>query len=69
MTTAFQEIALLLAAAIHPIQAPVGEIAAALGVGVLTVLLILPRRGVIARWRGLVLLAAYAAFVMATLTL
>jgi cation:H+ antiporter len=57
------------AAAIHPIQAPVGEIAAALVVGVLTVLLILPRRGVIARWRGLVLLAAYAAFVMATLTL
>ncbi|MDP2834029.1 MAG: calcium/sodium antiporter [Pseudomonadota bacterium] len=57
------------AAAIHPIQAPVGEIAAALGFGVLTVLLILPRRGVIARWRGIVLLAAYAAFVTATLAL
>jgi len=57
------------AAAIHPIQAPVGEIAAALGFGVLTVLLILPRAGAISRWRGLVLLAAYAAFVTVTLTL
>ena len=56
------------AAAIHPIQAPVGEIAAALVIGVLSVLLILPRAGVIARWRGLALLTAYAAFVAATLT-
>lgn len=57
------------AAAIHPIQAPVGEIAAALVFGVLSVLLILPHAGVIPRWRGVVLLAAYAAFVAATLTL
>jgi cation:H+ antiporter len=56
------------AAAIHPIQAPVGEISAALGFGALTVLLILPRASVIQRWRGGVLLLAYAAFVTATLT-
>jgi cation:H+ antiporter len=56
------------AAAIHPIQAPVGEIAAALVFGVLSMLLILPRAGVIPRWRGLALLTAYAAFVTATLT-
>jgi cation:H+ antiporter len=56
------------AAAIHPIQAPVGEIAAALVFGVLSMLLILPRAGVIPRWRGLALLLAYAAFVTATLT-
>ncbi|MDP2787558.1 MAG: calcium/sodium antiporter [Pseudomonadota bacterium] len=57
------------AAALHPIQAPVGEIAAALGFGVLTVLLILPRAGAISRRRGFVLLAAYVAFVTATLAL
>lgn len=57
------------AAAIHPIQAPVGEIAAAAGFGALTVLLILPHAGRLSRRRGLVLLAAYAAFVTATLTL
>lgn len=56
------------AAAIHPIQAPVGEITAALGFGALTLLLILPRAGVIQRWRGGVLLLAYAAFEAATLT-
>jgi len=56
------------AAAIHPIQAPVDEITATLGFGALTVLLILPRAGVIQRWRGGVLLLAYAAFVTATLT-
>ena len=56
------------AAAIHPIPAPVGEITATLGFGALTVLLILPRAGVIQRWRGGVLLLAYAAFVTATLT-
>ena len=47
----------------------VSEVAVALGFGVLTVLLILPRRGTISRLRGLVLLAAYAAFVTVTLTL
>lgn len=56
------------AAAIHPIQAPVGEIAAALIFGVLSILLILPHTGVIPRRRGVVLLVLYAAFVAATLT-
>lgn len=55
------------AAAIHPIQAPVGEVAVALGFGVMTVLLILPRAGRIPRGRGLALLAAYGAWVAATL--
>lgn len=57
------------AAAIHPIQAPVSEVVVALGFGVLTVFLILPRRDAISRRRGLILLAAYAAFVTTTLTL
>lgn len=55
------------AAAIHPIQAPAGEVAVTLGFGVLTVLLILPRAGRIPRGRGFLLLAAYAAYVAATL--
>jgi cation:H+ antiporter len=58
-----------LAAAIHPIRAPQAEVAVALGFGVLTLLLILPHAGVIPRWRGLVLLTAYAAYVVATLYL
>lgn len=57
------------AAAIHPIQVPTGEVAVALGFGVLTVLLILPRAGILSRQRGLVLLAAYAAYVIATLSI
>lgn len=55
------------AATIHPIRAPLGEIAAALAFGVLTVLLMLPRAGAISRRRGLALLVAYAAFVVVTL--
>lgn len=55
------------AAAIHPIRAPTGEVAVALGFGLLTVLLILPGAGILSRRRGVVLLAAYAAYVMATL--
>jgi len=55
------------AAVIHPIRAPLNEVALALGFGVLTVLLILPRAGAIARRRGLVLLAAYGVFLAATL--
>ena len=57
------------AATIHPIRAPLGDVAVALGFGVLTLLLILPHAGVIPRWRGLVLLAAYATYVAATLYL
>lgn len=56
-----------IAAAIHPIQTPLGEIGVALGFGVLAVLLMLPRGGSLSRRRGLVMLAAYAAFVTATL--
>ncbi len=55
------------AAAIHPIQAPLTGIAAALVFGMLTVLLILPRAGAISRRRGMVLLAVYGAFVATTL--
>ncbi|MDO9227876.1 MAG: calcium/sodium antiporter [Pseudomonadota bacterium] len=55
------------AAFIHPIRAPFEEVAVALGFGVLTVLMILPRRDSISRWRAPFLLAAYAAFVTVTL--
>lgn len=55
------------AAALHPARAPTGEVAATLGFGMLTVLLILPRAGRIPRGRGLALLAAYGAWVAATL--
>jgi cation:H+ antiporter len=54
------------AASIHPIRAPVFEVAIALVFGVLTVLLMLPRAGTISRRRGLALLAAYATFVFFT---
>ena len=54
-------------AAIHPIRAPLAEVATALAFGVLTVLLMLPCAGMIARWRSLALLAAYGAFVFVTL--
>lgn len=51
------------AATLHPIRPPLGELGATLGFGVLTVLLMLPRAGLLSRRRGLALLAAYAAFV------
>lgn len=57
------------AATIHPIRAPLDDVAVALGFGVLTLLFVLPHAGVIPRWRGLVLLAAYATYVAATLYL
>lgn len=56
------------AATIHPIRAPLGEVAGVLVFGVLTVLLMLPSAGAISRQRGIALLAAYAAFVFVTLT-
>ncbi|MBU1654352.1 MAG: sodium:calcium antiporter [Gammaproteobacteria bacterium] len=55
------------AASIHPIQVAFSEVALALGFGMLTVLLIQPRRDAISRWRGPILLVAYAAFVTVTL--
>jgi cation:H+ antiporter len=55
------------AASIHPIQAPAAEIAIALGMGVLSLLLLIPGRdGIIGRGRGIMLLGAYAVFVVAT---
>ncbi|WP_374615053.1 sodium:calcium antiporter [Sphingorhabdus sp.] len=55
------------AASIHPINAPFMEIAVALGMGMLSLLLLIPGRGgVIGRSRGFMLLGAYGAFVFAT---
>ena len=54
------------AATIHPIRAPTAEVATALAFGVVTVLLMLPRAGILSRRRGAVLLAAYVAFVAMT---
>jgi len=54
-------------ASIHPITVPVSEVAAVLGFGVLTVLLVLPAAGFISRRRGGVLLLVYAVYVVATL--
>lgn len=54
------------AATIHPISAPVAEVAPALVLGTLVVLLMLPRDGLIPRWRGPALLATYAGFIVLT---
>lgn len=54
------------AATIHPISAPRAEVAVALAFGVITVLLVVSRGGMIERRRGLGLLAAYGAFVLMT---
>lgn len=57
------------AASIHPIQAPLAEVAVALGMGTLALLLLIPGRdGVIHRVRGYLLLASYVVFVVATVT-
>ncbi|MDP1651389.1 MAG: sodium:calcium antiporter [Rhodocyclaceae bacterium] len=57
------------AASIHPIQAAPAEVAIALGMGTLSLLLLIPGRdGIISRARGYLLLASYAVFVVATLT-
>lgn len=54
------------AATIHPISAPIAEVAPALVLGTLVVLLMLPRDGLIPRWRGPALLATYAGFIVLT---
>lgn len=51
------------AASIHPIHIPTAEIAVALGFGMLSVILIFPRKEVLSRQRGMVLLLVYTAFV------
>lgn len=57
------------AGAIHPIAAPLSEVALTLAAGVFALLLLLPdRAGLITRGRGFMLLALYAGFVWATLT-
>lgn len=62
------------AAAIHPIQAPIGEVAIALGFGLLSVLLLFPRggltqHGLLSRWRGILLLSLYVAYIAISLIL
>lgn len=56
-----------MAASIHPIAAPPGEVAVALGMGLLALLLLIPSHSaLIGRGRGVLLLAAYILFVTAT---
>jgi cation:H+ antiporter len=56
------------AATIQPIRAPLNELAVAVVFGAVTVMMVLPRHGMISRRRGLALLVAYAAFVFMTAT-
>jgi cation:H+ antiporter len=56
------------AATIQPIRAPLNELGVAVVFGVVTVMMVLPRHGMISRRRSLVLLVAYAAFVFMTTT-
>lgn len=56
------------AATIHPIHAPLRELAVASACGMVTVLLVIPRGSLISRRRGLALLAAYVSFVLMTAT-
>lgn len=58
-----------LAAAIHPIRAPLSEVGVTLGFGLLTMILILPNNGFIAPVRGAALLAVYLAYGLVTLAL
>ena len=57
------------AASIHPIHAPVGTVSVALLFGLLTVLLVFPRQGLLSRGRGIMLLLGYAVYVFFTLRL
>ena len=54
---------------IHPIAAPMSEVALTLACGIVALLLLLPNRsGLIVRGRGFLLLLLYVGFVWATLT-
>ncbi|WIM05804.1 MAG: calcium/sodium antiporter [Candidatus Nitricoxidivorans perseverans] len=56
------------AGTVHPIAAPLAEVAVTLACGIIALLLLLPnRRGQIVRGRGVLLLILYAGFVWATL--
>lgn len=57
------------AATIHPIQASFAEIAVSIIFGTVSVMLMMPRHGVISRTRGFWLLAAYVFFILATYAL
>lgn len=51
-------------ALLRPFEVQLGEVGVSLGFGALAILLLIPMRGlVLARWRGLVLLAVYVTFV------
>lgn len=57
-----------LAASIHPIAAPSAEVVVALGMGLLSLLLLIPgRKSLIGRGRGAMLLTAYCLFVAMTI--
>ncbi|OIQ85961.1 inner membrane protein YrbG [mine drainage metagenome] len=55
-----------LAASIHPIRTSLQEIGVAVGFGLLTLALMLPRGGALSRRRGVALLLAWAAFIAIT---
>ncbi len=55
------------AATLHPIHVPPGEIGVAVAFGVITILLVTPRRDAISRSRSPALLAGYVLFVSATM--
>jgi cation:H+ antiporter len=56
------------AASIHPIAAPPAEVAIALGIGLVSLMLLIPgHSALLGRRRGLLLLSVYALFVPATL--
>lgn len=56
------------AASIHPIRTPVAEISVTIAFGVLAVIMMSPNQaGFIPRGRGVLLLACYAAFILATI--
>ncbi len=58
-----------IAGTIHPIAAPMTEVALTLACGIVALLLLLPdRSGLIVRGRGFLLLMLYVCFVWATLT-
>jgi Ca2+/Na+ antiporter len=54
-------------AVLHPIRVPFAEVAAALGFGARSLLLMLPRARRISRARSVLLLGVYTAFAMVTL--
>lgn len=56
-----------IAATLHPIHVPRGEIGVAVAFGVISILLVMPRRDAISRGRGPAMLGSYVLFVLATM--